>query len=188
MKKILVLLIMICTTSIVSVAQITGGFYSQNGSVYFMGTNNSGYKLGSITIRCVNSYLQQERTFTMNYMLNGSNFTVGEADGWTWQPGEQLFVTYSNGNSVYWIYQPTTYTNPSYDNQYNNNSSSNNGVIQERIRQLEWKLQDSQRSLSEYEARNNKNPSVSGGMLVNSQRQLVRTYQQQIQDLRRQLR
>lgn len=179
---------MICTTSIASVAQITGGFYSKNGSVYFRGTNNSGYKLGSLKIKCVNSYLKQERTFTMNYMMNGSNFTVGEADGWIWQPGEQLFVTYSNGQSVYWIYQSTTYSNPSYDNQYNNNSSSNNGVILERIRQLEWKLQDAQRSLSEYEARNNNNPSVSGGMLVNSQRQLVRTYQQQIQDLRRQLR
>lgn len=179
---------MICSISIVSLAQITGGFYAQNGSVYFMGTNNSGYKLGCLTIKCVNTYLQQERTFTMDYMLNGSNFTVGEANGWTWQSGEQLFITYGNGQSVYWTYQPSTYTATSYNNQYNNNSSSNNGVILERIRQLEWKLQDAQRSLSDYETRNNKNPSISGGMLVNSQRKLVRTYQQQIQELKSQLR
>lgn len=188
MRKFLVVLIMVCSLSTMSLAQITGGFYNQNGSVYFMGANNSGYKLGKITIKCVNSYLQQEQTFTMNYMLNGSNFTVGEADGWIWQPGEQLFITYSNGQSVYWTYQPSIYTSPSHNNQYNNNSSSNNGVILERIRQLEWKLQNEQKSLSEYEARNNKNPSISGSRLVSSQRELIRTYQQQIQDLKRQLR
>lgn len=187
MKRLFSILLLICTLSLSAVVQITGGFYTQNGSVFFMGTNNSGYNLSGLTIKCVNNYLNQERTFTLNTMVNGSNFTVGDADGWTWQPGEHLYVTYSNGKSVYWTYQPSTNYNPSYNNQYEN-SSSNNAVILERIRQLEWKLKDAERSLRQYEESNNKHPSATGSMLVSSARNLVRTYQQQIQDLRRQLR
>ena len=60
-------------------------------------------------------------------------------------------------------------------------------MIRERIRQLEWKLRDAEESLRKYEEWNRKDPSISGGQLVNSQRRLIRTYRNQIQDLMRQL-
>lgn len=94
-------------------------------------------------------------------------------------------MTYGNGQSVYWVFQPVPTYNVSYDN-----SSSSSGdylVIRERIRQLEWKLRDAEESLRKYEEWNRKDPSISGGQLVNSQRRLIRTYRDQIQDLIRQL-
>lgn len=84
--------------------QITGCFYTQNGNVVFKGTNNSGYKLESLTIICVNKTLAIEKTFTVDYLLNGAYFTVGVDDGWLWQHGEQLGVTFSDGSSIFWRY------------------------------------------------------------------------------------
>lgn len=61
-------------------------------------------------------------------------------------------------------------------------------VIQEKIRQLEWRIRDAERSLRKYEEWNRKNPSISSSQLISSQRRLIRTYQDQIQDLIRQMR
>lgn len=167
-------------------AQLSGGFYNQNGYVYFVGRNVSGYSLRNLTIRCVNPALNQQQTYVVKSLANGETVSVGPDDGWFWQPGEQLFVTYGNGQSIYWTFQPV-YNTP-YDNSLSGSSSSDNLVIQERIRQLEWKLRDAERSLRQYEEWNRKNPSISGSQLVSSQRRLIRTYQEQIQDLLRQMR
>lgn len=183
MKRIITL----CLASIfatIMFAQISGGFYYGNGFVYFMGQNVSGYGLSKLTIKCVNNQLNQQQTFTMSFLANGKTFTIGPADGWEWQPGEQLFITYANGQSVYWAYQPTS---PSYNIAPNNNSTRNNLVIQEQIRQLESKIRDAERSLRLYEKWNDKNPSISNTQLINAQRQLIRTYQDRIQQLIRQI-
>lgn len=184
--KRLFLFFCLCTLfQLTILAQLSGGFYNQNGSIYFVGQNVSGYSLSNLTVKCVNSALGQQQSYTVGFLANGDSFSVGPENGWYWQPGEQLFVTYENGQSVYWIFQPVPTYNVPYDNS--SSSSGNDLVIRERIRQLEWKLRDAEESLRKYEEWNRKDPSISGGQLVNSQRRLIRTYREQIQDLMRQL-
>lgn len=189
-KRIVILLGLACACSTLLIAQITGGFYNQDGFVYFKGQNISGFGLQNLTIKCVNNYLNEQKTFNISFFNSGGTFTVGPSDGWQWQPGEQLYVTYNNGTSVYWTYQPSTGFNPFYNNNSSNSSSSasNNLVLQERIRQLERKLEDAESSLRKYQEWNRQNPSISGSQLIDSQRRLMRTYQDQIQELRRQMR
>lgn len=183
-RTIFLCLACLFTTTLFS--QITGGFYNQNGYIYFIGQNVSGYGLRNLTIKCVNSELNQQQTFTMDFLSKGNTFAVGPSEGWVWQPGERLIITYANRQSVYWIYQPTPVYNSPYDNS-SNKSSGNNIVIQEQIRQLESKIRDAERSLRLYEEWNRKNPSISNSQLINSQRQLIRTYQDRIQQLIRQI-
>ncbi len=185
MKRLFLFSCLCALFPLTMLAQLSGGFYNQNGSIYFIGQNASGYSLSNLTVKCVNSALGQQQSYTVEFLANGDSFSVGSENGWFWQPGEQLFVTYGNGQSVYWVFQPVPTYNVSYDN-----SSSSSGdylVIRERIRQLEWKLRDAEESLRKYEEWNRKDPSISGGQLVNSQRRLIRTYRDQIQDLIRQL-
>lgn len=169
-------------------AQISGGFYNQNGAVCFVGQNVSGYVLNNLTINCVNAALNQRTTLTLNFLANGASFSVGPTEGWMWQPGEQLYVTFANGQTVYWTFQPVT---PSYtvpDNSYSPSSSNNNLVIQEEIRQLESKIKDAERSLSLYQEWHDKNPTSTNARLITEQRRLIQTYQNRIQDLYRRMR
>lgn len=186
MKRITLFLGSLCVFTTTLLAQITGGFYNQNGYIYFIGQNVSGYGLSNLTIKCVNNELNQQQTFTMDFLSNGNRFSVGPSEDWVWQPGERLIITYANGQSVYWVYQPAPIYNSPYDNSFNN-SSNNNMVIREQIRQLESKIRDAERSLRQYEEWNRKDPSISNSQLVNSQRQLIRTYQDRIQQLIRQM-
>lgn len=186
MKRITLFLYLTCVFTTTLLAQINGGFYRQNGYIYFIGQNVSGYSLSNLTIKCVNYALNQEQTFSMKFLSNGNTFAVGPSEGWVWQPGEKLTIIYANGQSVYWIYQPVSISNSPYDNS-SNNSSGNNMVIREQIRQLESKIQDAERSLRLYEEWNRKDPSISNSQLVNSQRQLIRTYQDRIQQLIQQM-
>lgn len=188
MKRLFSFLCFYAVCQFTMLAQLLGGFYNQNGHIYFVGQNVSGNSLRNLTVQCVNSTLNQQQSYTVRFLANGETFSVGPGDGWFWQQGEQLWVTYGNGQSVYWTFQPTPIYNIPYDNSSSSSSSSNNSVLQERIRQLEWKLQDAEKSLRKYEEWNRKNPSISGSQLVNSQRRLIRTYQEQIQDLLRQMR
>lgn len=187
MKRILLSLFLIGLFATTSLAQISGGFYMIDGYVYFKGQNASGYGLGNITIQCVNSYLGQQLEFTMDFLPNGNSFTIGPSNGWEWQQGEQLFITFANGQSVYWTYQPVPAYDSPYDN-YSDDSYSNNLVVREQIRQLESKIRDAERSLRQYEERNRQNPSISNTQLINSQRRLINTYEDRIQQLMRQIR
>lgn len=99
-----------------------------------------------------------------------------------WQPGEKLYVVYSNGQSVYWVYA----TNPNvvvpvYTPDQRNDS--NKAGIRARISELEYKLKDAERSLRSYERRNDKNPSATGMMLIIEQQKLIQTYRDQIRSL-----
>lgn len=185
-----IVLLFLCLTPILStdlLAQVSGGFYNQDGFIYFQGQNVSGYGLRNITIRCVNSYLNQQHEFTIDFFPNGNIFTISPSDGWEWQQGEQLFITFANGKSVYWTYQPVSVYNSPYDN-YSDDSSSDNLVVREQIRQLESKIRDAERSLRQYEESNRRNPSISGSQLINSQKRLIQTYEDRIQQLMRQMR
>ncbi len=188
MKRLFLFSCLCALFPLTMLAQLSGGFYNLNGYVYFVGQNVSGYSLENMTVKCVNAALGQQQSYTVEFLANGDSFSVGPENGWYWQPGEQLFVTYENGQSVYWVFQPVPVYNNPYDNSSSNSSSGNEMVIRERIRQLEWKLRDAEESLRKYEESNRKNPSISGGQLVSSQRRLVQTYRDQIQDLMRQLR
>lgn len=97
-------------------AQISGGFNTGtdiygNKYVYFQGTNNSSYNI-NINILCRNDNLDEERAFNFSPLYSGNSFTIGPANGWIWQPGEKLYITYPNGKSVYWVFQPRN--NPSF--------------------------------------------------------------------------
>lgn len=188
MRHIFLFLCLSVICKLAVLAQISGGFYYQSGYVYFVGQNVSGRVLSNLTVKCVNSVLNQQQSYSLSFLANGDSFSVGPENGWQWQAGEQLFVVYGNGQSAYWIFQPA----PSYNIPYNNSSStesfSDNMVIQEKIRQLEWRIRDAERSLRKYEEWNRKNPSISSSQLISSQRRLIRTYQDQIQDLIRQMR
>ena len=63
MKRMLLFLCVFFGGTLTLMSQITGGFYQQNGYVYFMGQNISGGALRNLTIRCVNSVLSQQQTF-----------------------------------------------------------------------------------------------------------------------------
>ena len=186
MKRMLLFLCVFFGGTLTLMSQITGGFYQQNGYVYFMGQNISGGALRNLTIRCVNSVLSQQQTFRMNFLVNGGTFTVGPNDGWAWELGERLIVTYANGQSVYWDFQPVPTLGMPDDNMYYyNNSTSDNMVDRERIRQLESKKRDAERSLRMYEQWNEENPSVSNSQLIISTKRLIRTYENQIQQILR---
>lgn len=187
MKRIFLLFCLAVICQLTVWAQLSGGFYNQNGCVYFVGQNVSGYALGNLTVRCVNFVLNQRQFYSVESLANGGSFSIGPENGWQWQPGEQVIVTYQSGLSVYWTFQPASAYGVPYSNPSSAESSSHNLVIQERIRQLEWKIRDAERSLRKYEEWNRKNPSISSSQLVNSQRRLIRTYQEQIQELMRQL-
>lgn len=88
-------------------APITGGFhvgtdYSGNQFVYFQGNNQTEYNL-SVTVKCVNEQLNQQRTWPFTLIAGGS-FSIGPGVGWTWQRGEKLYVYFPNGQSIYWVY------------------------------------------------------------------------------------
>lgn len=97
-----------------------------------------------------------------------------------------MIVTYANGQSVYWDFQPVPTLGMPDDNMYYyNNSTSDNMVDRERIRQLESKKRDAERSLRMYEQWNEENPSVSNSQLIISTKRLIRTYENQIQQILR---
>lgn len=168
-----------------SYSQIKGGFYSGNfqgqAYIYFKGTNVSGRSLFNLKVYCVNEMLGQQQEYTLDSLENNGSFELGPANDWLWQSGEKLYVVYSNGQSVYWIYTTNPGIGmPDYIPDYNN---SNKAGIRARISELEYKLKDAERSLRNYERSNEKNPSATGMMLIIEQQKLIQTYRDQISSL-----
>lgn len=166
--------------------QIKGGFYTGTfqgqACIYFQGTNVSGNRLYNLKVYCVNEILNQQQEYTLESLDNNGSFELGPANNWMWQPGEKLYVVYSNGQSVYWVYA----TNPNAvvpDYTPDQRNYSNKAVIRARISELEYKLKDAERSLRSYERSNNKNPSATGMMLIIEQQKLIQTYRDQIRSL-----
>jgi hypothetical protein len=175
-------------------AQISGGYYWWNSMgqsfLYFQGKNVSGHPL-NIKVTCVNEGLKQHSTFTFSNLANGKVFTIGPANGWVWQNGEKLYVSYGN-KKVYWICNIVSQTSssyyPSYTPSYNTNNYSNYYAIEAQIRMYEYKLRDAERSLEMYRHWNEENPSASGTSLIISQQSLIWTYRNCINNLLMQLR
>ena len=108
MKKT-IFTILLAFTSLFSIGQVTGGFYygtdyGGNVFIYFQGTNVSQYSI-QLEIKSVNEQLKEEKSWNCN-LAPGNYFTIAPSDGWFWQPGEKLIITYSNGTSYYWVYAP----------------------------------------------------------------------------------
>lgn len=167
-------------------AQIKGGFYTGTFQgqvcIYFQGTNVSGNSLCNLKVYCVNEILNQRQEYTLELLDNNGSFELGPANNWMWQPGEKLYVVYSNGQSVYWVYA----ANPNIavpDYIPDQRDYSNKATIRARISELEYKLKDAERSLRSYERSNEKNPSATGMMLIMEQQKLIQTYRNQIRSL-----
>ena len=90
---------------------IQGSFKTQadyvgNTYVYFEGVNISDYDFSDLTISCVNEMKDEENSFSLDELDSGDSFSVGIDDGWLWEPGEKLYITFANGKSFYWTYVP----------------------------------------------------------------------------------
>lgn len=188
MKKsgLAIVVLFICLVS--AAARIEGGFYYVqdlygNVSIVFKGKNTSGRPLRNLKIRCINDVLKQHKDLTIRSLPEGNLFEVGLAEGWQWLSGEKLRVTYDDGHTATWIYAPVPAAGPVAPAP----EPAGEAYLKTRIRQLRYKLKEARRSLRLYERMNDKNPSVSGGMLVTEQYRLVRTYENQLYELERQL-
>jgi hypothetical protein len=83
---------------------ITGCFYINNNGTYFMGTNQTQYAL-PIKITAVNETKNQQRFWTIN-LQPYSSFTINKDNGWIWEAYEKLYITFNNGQSIYWVFSP----------------------------------------------------------------------------------
>jgi hypothetical protein len=95
---------------------ISGGFnigsdYYGNRYVYFQGTNITQYNI-PITVVSVNEELNENKKWSFTLIAGGA-FSIGPNESWYWQPGEKLFVYFSNGQSIYWTYGVSR-KNPSF--------------------------------------------------------------------------
>lgn len=80
-------------------AQLHGQFYtSQDGHIYFQATNVSGSYFNA-AIRAISNNRDNSETITV-----GQGFLLGPTTPWKWywKKGDRIYVTYPNGQSVYW--------------------------------------------------------------------------------------
>lgn len=104
---------------------------------------------------------------------------------------QSMVITMNGQNYPYTLSKMENATNVPYNPNYTpspGGNSSNRAYCEAEIRQLEYKIRDAERSLRLYEKWNEKDPSISNSQLVSSQRRLIRTYQDRIQELIRQMR
>lgn len=96
-------------------AQLRGNFtMGRDGHIYFQATNVSGYSF-TATIEAISDDRTNSETITV-----GQGFYLGPSTPWRWywKKGDQIIVTYPNGNSVYWECPQTdaAYSHPSFKN------------------------------------------------------------------------
>ena len=80
-------------------AQLRGQFYTgQDGHIYFQATNVSGSYFNA-AIRAISNDRDNSETITV-----GQGFILGPTTPWKWywKKGDRIYVTYPNGQSVYW--------------------------------------------------------------------------------------
>lgn len=175
MKKILLLSILVCLSVYVN-AQ-TAYYESDSGPT------------AAVTVVPTGIVLQLEGGNPVTFSPMGMNnqfmfYSCGNANV-TFTLNMQSMVITTNGQNY-------PYTLSKMENTINNplpsGGSSNRAYCEAEIRQLEYKIRDAERSLRLYEEWNRKDPSISNSQLVSSQRRLIRTYQDRIQELIRQMR
>lgn len=113
---------------------------------------------------------------------NGSGLAV-------WFTGEvvQCYSCSGTGVFTYVLPDPNSFTNSTNDNSQSGTTKRNSNSAAEEIRQLEWKIKQEQNSLAYHEESYRKNPSPSTARLIQSTKELIRTYQNRISELRRRL-
>jgi hypothetical protein len=178
-----------------AIGQVNGDFkceFDNNGNkiVYFEGQNITNMALWNVKIDCVNSSKGDKLSFLLNQLNSGDSFYIGPNEGWNWELGEKLYITYSNGQTFYWTYENTMNTpndesitipnDQSPSIQYNETSKQLRiQQIDLQINQLESRIKDTERSLKLYEDIGAKNPSAANTMLQQSTRRLIQKYEQQ---------
>lgn len=188
MKSLFTLLLFLTCKTIFS--QVLGNFKHQvdnygNFVVYFEGENITNNTLWNINLVCMNEEKGDKLSLSLNQLNSGGSFYIGPKEGWNWELGEKLFITFSNGKSFYWTYgkSATNHNNNIYQNPNNSYDVTSKKLriqqIDLQISQLERKIKDSERSLKLFEEMGEKNPSISNSMLQQSTLQLIQTYEQQ---------
>ena len=100
MKQLM--LILICSTFLgigEIAAQLRGQFYTaQDGHIYFQATNVSGSYFNA-TIRAISTDRDNSESIKV-----GQGFILGPSTPWKWywKEGDRIYVTYPNGQSVFW--------------------------------------------------------------------------------------
>ncbi len=113
MKKFILIcftLFCVCKLS----AQLQGQFYvAQDGHIYFQATNVAGVYFNA-TVRAISDNRDNSETITV-----GQGFILGPTTPWQWywKQGDRIYVTYPNGQQVFWEC-------PNTDIAYNGNNIS----------------------------------------------------------------
>lgn len=101
MKRFFIALTMMLCMYLISSAQITGGFnIGQDGHIYFMCQNQSGYNL---QVRVIAK--SSDRTNSENqYMNNGGGLILGPTTPWRWyfKSGDLVQIVFPNGQYQSW--------------------------------------------------------------------------------------
>lgn len=178
MKKILLLCILVCLS--VCVNAQTAYYESASGPT------------AAVTVVPTGIVLQLEGGNPVTFSPMGMNnqfmfYSCGNANVTFTLNMQSMVITMNGQNYPYTLSKMQNTTNPDYKPLPSGNSS-NRAYCEAEIRQLEYKIRDAERSLRLYEEWNRKDPSISNSQLVSSQRRLIRTYQDRIQELIRQMR
>lgn len=83
---------------------ISGKFYMTENGTYFQGVNKTSYNL-PILITAVNEAKNQKLSWNLN-LAPYNKFTISSNNGWTWEAYEKLYITFSNGETIYWVFSP----------------------------------------------------------------------------------
>lgn len=182
MKKILLLCILVCLS--VCVNAQTAYYESDSGPT------------AAVTVVPTGIVLQLEGGNPVTFSPMGMNnqfmfYSCGNANVTFTLNMQSMVITMNGQNYPYTLSKMQNTTNVPYNPSYEqvpSGSSSNRAYCEAEIRQLEYKIRDAERSLRLYEEWNRKDPSISNSQLVSSQRRLIKTYQDRIQELIRQMR
>lgn len=107
-------------------AQLNGQFLTgQDGHIYFQAANVSGTYFNA-TITAISEYNERKNSETITV---GQGFILGPSTPWEWYwvQGDKIYVTYPNGQQVFW---ECPYTDSSYNISFKQKhySATNNYV------------------------------------------------------------
>ena len=83
-------------------AQLSGTFLWSNNHLYFTASNVTNYSF-PISITAVSEYNDMQRSESI-VVGPGGGFHLGPTTPWhwSWHSGDRIYVTYPDGNTVYW--------------------------------------------------------------------------------------
>jgi hypothetical protein len=88
-----------------AIPTIEGGFYLYStyggGTAVCFAAMNTSNVAGKITFTASNEYYGRNVSYSV-FLSPGESFYFGPPHGWTWARGEKMYITFSNGSTVYW--------------------------------------------------------------------------------------